>query len=78
MLSQQINIKEILHKYLNNILEYIKEGRSNIQKYRMIQLLNEVVKMEDKKINQCLGVNNMFITLLGVVEENKENNLIQI
>ena len=36
MMNQEVNIKEIAMKYLINIVDYMKEGKNKIQKYRMI------------------------------------------
>ena len=80
IISQNLSIEEILAKRLKDFLNYLKNGQKSVQKLKILQLLNEIVRVAKYGDNlfEILCKENLMLILLELIDKNRKLNILHI
>ena len=80
IVSQNLRIDNVVVMKLNDILDYLSNGQKSIQKLKILQLLNEIIRQAEQndRIFEILCNQNIMLILLQLIDRNRRLNIMHI
>lgn len=74
--SLEEGLAAVFEAAVGHMVKYLSTGNSTMQKMRVVQVIGQLIRLGDMNINQTLGVHNAFSSLLALVNQSPQNNIL--